>query len=67
MVYQLCFLLFHTETLRGLLKSRGRKVGTSSSVKKGDWGEAQIYPSLPNSPMKLNQNQESKLRIFKHE
>ena len=58
--------IFHTETLSDLLDSRDNNVGTSSSVKQGDWGEAQIYPALPNSPMKLNQDQKSKLRIFRH-
>jgi hypothetical protein len=56
--------LFEMVALREWLFAAGVKVGIATSVRRGQWDRAQIYPVLPQSPVKLTSEQVELLELF---
>jgi hypothetical protein len=46
------------------LTQRPVKIGVATSVRKAQWGAAQVYPSQPKSPLQLTGHQIALLRLF---
>lgn len=56
--------LFETESLIARLKGRGVKIGTATSLRKGDWDRACIYPASTVAPLRLTDAQREALGCF---
>ena len=56
--------LFHGASLAADLVSRGRRIGTASSVLNALWDAAEIYPRSLNSIFSVTAAQTSALRLF---
>ena len=56
--------LFNSAELMAKLKVRGVKIGIATSIRKGDWQEAEIYPSQRNPSYVLSYEQRKALAQF---
>ena len=56
--------IFNSAELMAKLKVRGVKIGIATSIRKGDWQEAEIYPSQRNPSYVLSYEQRKALAQF---
>ncbi|MBA2374093.1 MAG: hypothetical protein H0V74_07825 [Chloroflexi bacterium] len=57
--------LFEMVALRQGLTAAGVKVGIATSVRRGTWDLAQIYPVTEQAPVKLTPEQIALLQLFR--
>jgi len=56
--------IFNMEKLMAALRERDVKVGIATSVRKGDWERAMVYPEQRNSELTLSEEQVRLIRLF---